>query len=180
MKSIKILLFTFILFIGGVSLNAESYTNDIPLSVSNPDDYISIKEVRKGNDTTTIMTYADGSTRSAGISGGSCVSGSGYSTCTGRKVYGNTIGQNISFKSDYTLVNGAYDYISRRYDAIVSCTGQYSCTRTGFDTIYSKETADHLAQIKLSYDVKVSGIATKHQRLKLFVGKNKTQVSSEY
>ncbi|MFV5960560.1 hypothetical protein [Bacillus sp. AK25] len=144
------------------------------------------KETDNGYEITYI--FADGSyTQSAvdepgfsvlkvGITDGKCQGGSGYTNCSGRKVYYNNSGTfSLSFKASYTHVQGGFDSISSAGKwNIWTVTGSYSNPKMRI--IRKKETDFKKAEARLSATLVIGGgIGSITRSVSLIVGKDKAK-----
>lgn len=109
--------------------------------------------------------------KGVGISGGSTSSGSGYFNGTNRKVYYSNPGVwEISFKANYSLVQGGYDTISwvgnHNVTMLMGTVGSPSCR-----IMRSKETATQKAEARLSVYLYIGGsYGTQTRSVSLLVG----------
>lgn len=71
----------------------------------------------------TKAVYPDGSVSTLSIGGGTVSCGSGYCNFTKRKISATNGAVIASYYSDYSIVNGANDTISRAYDYEISGVG---------------------------------------------------------
>lgn len=161
---------------------------------------VSKHTVREGDVSTTTYTFADGSrsqteeekltlnelpsglkpvsTNSGGfstmsISGGKCTSGSGYSSCSGRKVSYRTGTYGYSFYASYSLANGAYDKITSAGKWNVWTAGG-TVTNPKMRTIRANETGNNKAEARLSAVLNLGNSAGSLTRsLSLIVGSDK-------
>jgi len=148
-------------------------------------------EVKKHSDGSEehIYTFPDGSitvvgveyapfynegevtTFGTGISGGSCTTGSGYTSCTNRKVYYNNPGVwEISFRANYTYVQGGYDSISWAGNESVWMVGG-TIGNPYCRIIRSKETSFQKAEARFSVYLYLGGqYGTQTRSVSLLVG----------
>ncbi len=138
----------------------------IPLSMQG-DDPISTKTLKSSkNEYQVIDTFADGSVRSTSISGGKCISGSGYSECSNRLIKSSSAGIVMQFRADYGTYNGAPSKIHRAYDYSYRCT-LLSCSFESFDNNASTETSNYGATATLTINVK--NFSSYSQSLQLYI-----------
>src|SRR5690606_2591573 len=112
------------------------------------------------------------------VSGGSCSSGSGWSTCKGVTVkYVNTGVWKLSFQADYTLLAGANnDQIDRVYNK--SASGLLvSVSSDSLRIIKSKENANGPAEARYSVIMEIAGISTTTRSVSLIAGANTVRTS---
>lgn len=155
-------------------------------------DAVSVETYIEKTGTVTVHRFADGSYTSQiihdnnhtdlfpnqyivpmSISGGSCSSGSGWTTCRDVLVqYKNTGVWTISFRADYTLLAGANnDRIDKVDKASVSGL-LITVTSENLRIIKSREDANGPAEARLSAQIEVMGVGTLSRSVSLFVGGN--------
>ncbi|MGP7819353.1 hypothetical protein [Niallia sp. 01092] len=162
-------------------LDSMLYDTDQAVNVDKIDTSTGYEEVftfADGSITVTGVELADKisspgtiTTKGTGIEGGSCSGGSGYVNCNYRKVYYLNPGVwEISFRANYTYVNGGYDYISWAGDQsvweIYGSIGSPSCR-----IIRSKETSFNKAEARFSVYLYIGGsYGTLTRSVSLIVG----------
>jgi len=105
------------------------------------------------------------------VGGGTWISGSGYRTCYGAYVKEDMVLLLGAFYADFTLLDGAYDYISDAYDYEIRVIGGTHDDDSLVIT-RSTETSTKYAEAKLQWTTDVSGGASSTCWVKLNVGKN--------
>ncbi len=129
------------------------------------------------------VTFPDGSiiirgvdfSKSKAISGGSNISGSGYSGKIGARVYHNTGVANAEFKADYTNVQKGYDRIDKVYSPRVKAIGG-SHSGTKLEITKKVENTYGKACAELSFVLKVPSM-TSTSVLTLYVGNDKASTN---
>jgi len=137
----------------------------------NPDSKpISIETVILGNDIASYLIYADGSSTTVSLTGGTYSTGTGYALWTGRTVKADSISTIFSYKIDYTLLNGENDLISSVYDKkITIICGTFS--QDILQIVKSTENLNGPAQSKLSAKLEYTvPPITGYGSLSVFVG----------
>jgi hypothetical protein len=152
---------------------------------------VSMKKIQTSTGYEVVHTFSDGSisvtgvekldkltdggftTMGTGISGGSCTGGSGYKNCSNRKVYYSNPGVwTMSFKANYTYVQGGYDKITWAGNQstwlIYGTIGDPSMR-----IIRSKETSFNKAEARYSAYLYIGGsYGTLTRSVSLIVGKD--------
>jgi len=107
---------------------AEKLVNGELLDCDNPNaEPVSISQYLIGNDMVTYSLYADGSSMTVSLSGGTSTIGSGYVNWTGRLAKAVSSSTTFQYNIDYTFLNGGNDYISRVYNKkIIVIYGSFS------------------------------------------------------
>lgn len=84
-------------------------------------------------DSIMVTMVPDRVSRSAGTSGGTWQSGSGYAVCRGMKVTGNSgaIGLQVKYTVDFQKVQGGFDRLDRVYGTTVDGLGTWSYLANG-------------------------------------------------
>ncbi|MGP6381817.1 hypothetical protein ACR9F9_01155 [Streptococcus dysgalactiae subsp. equisimilis] len=107
--------------------------------------------------------------RSAGTSGGTWSSGSGYSVCKGMLVSGNAglVGLQATYYVDFQKVQGGYDRLDRAYGATVNGAGSWAFLANGVFRASEAPGASAYGGIKGQWTVSPglglpSGTSTKH------------------
>lgn len=129
-----------------------------------------------GSYTQAAVDEPDFSVAGVGIKDGKCQGGSGYTNCSGRKVYYNNNGTfSLSFKASYSLVQGGFDSISSAGKwNIWTVTGSY--TNPKMRIIRKKETDFKKAEARLSATLNIGGgVGSITRSVSLIVGKDKAK-----
>jgi hypothetical protein len=174
---------------------AHKIKNGQPLDsmIMDIEDAISFKVKKHADDSEEyIYTFPDGSItvvgveyapfynnggftiQSTGISEGSCSSGSGYTSCTNRKIYYLNPGVwEMSFRANYTYVSGGYDYISWAGNESIWMVGG-TVGNPYCRIIRSTETSSQKAEARFSAYLYLGGqYGTQTRSISLILGNDK-------
>lgn len=109
----------------------------------------------------TKKTYPDGSVSVQTVTPVWIYKGTGYTSFQYALVEENSVVWDASFRADFTLVNGGYDYISRVYESLIQINfGTYNLQYFGVDK--PSETYSHPANARQQFDYTVLNGAVTH------------------